>query len=201
MWAVWLVSAAAAAAFLATLAALRADFRAASRAWRLLALSGIPLALGGLGFVVRFWRPTPGPYLANSLYPFGPYLNTWAVSFGFTWLAFGLLFFSLAVTVAREPSRPRWASLLVAWLLCWLPHFVIGVGFAWAGQNAPSLRVYRDWAADPAGLLVLGTGSAILLAHGACSTLGFIATGREVWRTRPDPPAPPGVGNGSGATR
>lgn len=184
MWAVWLVTGAAAAALLATLATLRADFRAASPAWKLLAVSGIPLSLGGLGFAVRFWRPTRGPYLANVTYPFGAHLNTWAVSFGFTWLAFGLLFFGMAVTVARAPTRPRWATLLAAWVLCWLPHFVIGVGFAWAGQNAPSLRVYRNWAADPAGLVILATSSAILLAHGACSVIGFVATGRELWRRR-----------------
>jgi hypothetical protein len=186
MWAVWLVTGAAAAAFLGTLATLRTDFRAAARAWKILALSGIPLSLGGLGFAVRFWRPTGGPYLANALYPFGPYLNAWAVSFGFTWLAFGLLFFGLAVTAAREPSRPRWVTLLVTWLLCWLPHVVIGVGFAWAGQNAPSLRVYRDWASDPAGLVVLCTGSVILVSHGACAIVGFITTGREVWHPGPD---------------
>lgn len=183
MWALWLVTGGAAVLFVATLAALRTDFRAASRAWKLLAASGILLAILGLGFAVRFWQPTSGPYLANVLYPFGPYVNTWAVSFGFTWLAFGLLFFGFAVTTAREASRRRWLALFVAWLLCWLPHLMIGVAFAWAGQNAPSVRIYRDWASDPAGFVVLLASGIGLVSHWVVAILGFVTTGREVWRS------------------
>ena len=48
------------------------DLREAPRSWQLLALSGLPLALGGLAFIVRFWQPLPGPYRANEAYPLGP---------------------------------------------------------------------------------------------------------------------------------
>ncbi len=178
MWIVWLVSGAAVAGFVAALAAFRPAFRRAARGWQLLAASGIFLALCGLGFVARFWEPTPGPYLANQLYPFGPYVNTWAVSFGFAWMAFGLLFAGLALIGSREGSRRIWVMLLMSWLLCWLPHAIIGIGFAWAGHNAPSVRLYRDWAAEPAGLLVLCISALVLLAHLACSIAGFVLTGR-----------------------
>jgi hypothetical protein len=147
-----------------------------------LAGSGIALALGGLIFVIRFWEPTPGPYLANELYPVGPYLNAWAVSFGFAWLGFGLLFVALALTGARLASRRIWLILLTSWLLCWLPHGIIGIGFAWAGQNAPSIQRYRTWAAHAPGLLVLCASAVVLLAHFAFSILGFIVTWRELWR-------------------
>jgi hypothetical protein len=182
MWAVWLVTGGATAAFLAAVTLFRSDFQDAARGWQLLAGSGITLALGGLIFVIRFWEPTPGPYLANELYPLGPYLNAWAVSFGFAWLGFGLLFVALALTGARLASRRIWLILLTSWLLCWLPHGIIGIGFAWAGQNAPSIQRYRSWAAHTRGLLVLCASAVVLLAHFAFSILGFIVTWRELWR-------------------
>lgn len=114
MWALWLVTGGAAVLFVATLAALRTDFRAASRAWKLLAASGILLAILGLGFAVRFWQPTSGP---------------------------------------------------------------------WAGQNAPSVRIYRDWASDPAGFVVLLASGIGLVSHWVVAILGFVTTGREVWRS------------------
>jgi hypothetical protein len=182
MWVVWLIAAGGTAAFLAAVAQFRPDFRDAPWGWRLLAVSGITLALGGLIFVVRFWEPTPGPYLANELYPLGPYLNAWAVSFGFAWLGFGLLFVALALTGARLASRRIWLILLTSWLLCWLPHGIIGIGFAWAGHNAPSIQRYRTWAADASGLLVLCASAVVLLAHFAFSILGFIFSWRGLSR-------------------
>ena len=83
MWVVWTVAALSAGLIGACLLVLRREFYSAPRAWQILAASGVPLALGGLGFVVRFWEPLPGPYLANDRYPLGPYLNAWAVWFGF----------------------------------------------------------------------------------------------------------------------
>jgi len=161
---------------------VRRDLRAAPRSWQLLACSGIPLALGGLGFVVRFWQPTSGPYRANEVYPLGPYLNAWAVSFGFMWLAFGLIFFVMA---ARGPHSGRtWLTLLVAWFLAWLPHGIIGVGFASAGSNEPSIRLYQEWATKWSGLLRLWTGTLILAAHFGLSLLGFVLTGRGLRRSR-----------------
>jgi hypothetical protein len=184
MWVVWLVSGGTTAALLATLALFRSDFRQAARGWQLLAVSGIALAVAGLSFVVRFWRPTPGPYMANELYPLGPYVNAWAVSFGFAWLAFGIVFVGLALSGAREESVRSWVVLLVSWVLCWLPHGIIGIGFAWAGHNTPSVRFYRDWAAQGLGWLVLSTSALILLAHFSCSIVGFVLTGRQLWSGR-----------------
>jgi len=130
--------------------------------------------------VVRFWEPLPGPYRANELYPLGPYLNAWAVSFGFMWLAFGLVFYSLAL---RPPYTARsWSLLLVAWGLAWLPHGIIGIGFAIAGANEASVRLYRDWASDWPGLLRLCASAVILLAHFGLAIAGFGAIGRKLRR-------------------
>ena len=119
MWIVWLVAVFSVGLITTCVVTLRQDLGAAPRPWRLLASSGIPLAVGGLGFLVRFWEPLPGPYLANEVYPLGPYLNAWAVSFGFMWLAFGLAFFALALrgTTYRSDlvrARRDLASGLVA---------------------------------------------------------------------------------------
>ena len=140
MWIVWLVAAFSTILIAVSVVLLRPDLRAAPLAWRLLGASGIPLVLGGLGFIVRFWKPLPGPYLANAVYPLGPYVNAWAVSFGFMWLAFGLVFTALALRAPR--SWLTWWCLAVAWLLAWMPHGIIGIGFALAGSNAPSVRLY-----------------------------------------------------------
>ena len=163
MWLVWSVTLLSAGLLCACLFLLRKDLRDAPRAWQLLAASGVPLALGGLGFIVRFWEPLPGPYRVNELYPLGPYLNAWAVSFGFMWLAFGLAFYTLAL---RAPRTPRtWVVLLVAWLLAWLPHGIIAVGFLLAGDIQPSAQLYRTWAAEWAGLIELAASAVILLSH------------------------------------
>lgn len=159
------------------------DLRAAPRSWQLLAASGLPLSLGGLGFIVRFWQPLPGPYVANQSYPLGPYLNAWAVSFGFMWLAFGLVFFALAL---RTPRTGRlWLALLAGWVFTWLPHGIIGVGFAWAGSNRPSVDFYLTWASVWHGLVVLATSSFILVAHFGLALAGFARTGLDLRRGRP----------------
>lgn len=166
---------------------LRSAYHASTLGWRLLGWSGIALSLGGVGFILRFWKPTEGPYLANQVYPYGGHLNAWAVSFGFTWLAFGLLFFGLATLGAREARVTVWLTLLAVWMLCWLPHGVIGVAFAWAGSNEPSIRIYRDWGSDLSGFLVLLQGAVIIVAHFSLSLLGFLLTGRELLRQRSGP--------------
>jgi hypothetical protein len=184
MWAVWSTIGAAVLIALAASLRLVPAFRAASPGWRLLSASGIPLSLSGLLFVVRFWEPTAGPYLANERYPYGNHLHAWAVSFGFTWLAFGLLFAGLALLSSREARRAVWLTLLASWFLCWLPHGVIGLAFAWAGQNAPSAEAYRTWAAVPRGFAVLLASALALLAHVGLSVLGFVMTGIELRRER-----------------
>lgn len=193
MWVVWAVGSAAAAILLVVLSTLRSDFRGAARGWQLLAVSGLLLALGGLGFAIRFWEPTPGPYVANELYPFGPYLNAWAVSFGFTWLGFGLLFLGVAVHGASHASGRLWIVLLASWLLCWLPHGVIAIGFAWAGHNEPSLRLYREWGSGWIGLLRMSSSAVILVGHFACSIGGFVLSGLQLWRNRGVAGQAPGI--------
>ena len=169
---------------LAVLTSLLPAFRSASLSWRLLSASGIFLSILGVNFIIRFWNPTAGPYRANELYPFGNHLHTWAVSFGFAWLAFGLLFAVLAVSVSRNASRTVWAALLAGWFICWLPHGIIGLAFAWAGGNAPSLEAYSKWSSEPQGFILLLFNALALLAHFGLSVLGFVMTGIEIRRER-----------------
>ena len=183
MWVVWTVS-----VILAGLAGfcvflLREDWGAAQPGWKLLASSGVPLALGGCGFILRFWEPASGPFRANELYPLGPHLNAWAVSFGFMWLAFGLAFYALALRA--PPAGRTWFMLLATWTIAWIPHGIIGIGFALAGENSESLALYRDWASRWPGLLVLGASALVLAGHFVLSFLGFAITGRSLLR----PPA------------
>ena len=132
---------------------------------------------------MRFWIPTSGPFRANFRYPFGSHLNAWAVSFGFTWIAFGLLFTALAVVGSRVSSvRSAWFALLAAWTVCWLPHAVIAVAFAVGGTDARSVTDYRAWGANPAGALILGLDALLLLLHIGLSVAGFVIAGRAAWR-------------------
>ena len=112
-----------------------------------------------------------------------PYLNAWAVSFGFMWLAFGLAFFALAV---RAPHTGcTWFTLLVAWFLAWLPHGIIGIGFLGAGSNEPSVQLYQQWASEWSGLVRLCASALILLTHFGLGLLGFALAGRALLRARP----------------
>jgi hypothetical protein len=140
------------------------------------------MSVGGINFIIRFWKPTSGPYLANKLYPYGDHLHAWAVSFGFASLAFGLLFAALALLGSRSASRLVWAALLASWFIYWLPHGVIGLAFAWAGGNAPSVEIYRKWASEPQGFILLLFNALTLLAHFGLSILGFVMTGMQIRR-------------------
>lgn len=178
VWTVWSLSVLVVAACVIF---LWKDLRAAPRSWQLLAASGLPLSIGGLGFILRFWQPLPGPYLANKSYPLGPYLNAWAVSFGYMWLAFGLVFFALALQTPR--TGRVWLALFTAWVVAWLPHGIIGIGFALAGSNEPSVEFYRNWASRWPGLIGLAGGTLILLAHFGLALWGFVRTGLALRRT------------------
>jgi hypothetical protein len=182
MWTLWITVSTAVLIVLAVSLCLGPAFRTAPIGWRLLSASGIPLSLAGLIFIIRFWQPIGGPYRANELYPYGNHLHAWAVSFGFTWLAFGLLFAGLALLGSRNSSRVVWATLLASWLVCWLPHGVIVLAFASAGHNAPSLEAYRKWASEPQGFILLLSDAVILLAHFALAMLGFVMSGLEIRR-------------------
>lgn len=183
MWVVWSVLALSVGIFATCVVLLGGEWRHAERGWKLLASSGLPLALAGLVFIVRFWEPLPGPFVANETYPLGPYLNAWAVSFGFMWLAFGLVFYALAL---RPPhDRRKWVILLVAWTLAWIPHGIIAIGFATAGANVESLELYRDWASQWRGRVVLGSSALALLSHVVLSLVGFGVTGSRLLRHGP----------------
>ena len=187
MTVVWTVTSLSALLVVVSVGLLWNDLRAAPRSWQLLATSGLPLALGGLGFILRFWQPLPGPYRANESYPLGPYLNAWAVSFGFMWLAFGLVFFALSL---RTPRTGRsWLVLVAGWILAWVPHGIIGIGFAWAGSNRLNVELYRTWASGWLGLIVLGTSALILVAHFGLALCGFVRTGLELRRASSPFPA------------
>ena len=184
MWIVWIIVSISILIAVGILISLLPAFRAAPLSWRLLSASGIPLSIGGINFIIRFWEPTAGPYRANELYPYGDHLHAWAVSFGFTWLAFGLLFAAFALLGSRDASRVVWAALLASWLICWLPHGVIGLAFAWAGGNAPSVERYRKWASAPQGFTLLLFNALTLLAHFGLSVLGFVLTRLDFRRKR-----------------
>lgn len=175
--------------------ALRRRYVRCAVGWRLLAHAGWPLVVAGAVFVLRFWTPTPGPYLANTRYPFGDHLAAWAVAFGFTWIAFGLLFAALAVLAPQAAADARgarlaWLTLVATWALCWLPHGIIGVAVIVGGLEPSSVTRYADWAARPVGALTLGASGALLLLHAGLSVAGFVLAGRDVWRA---PTAPRGA--------
>ncbi len=151
--------------------------------WRLLGWSGVPLAFSGFGFATRFWNPTAGPYLANKAYPFGGHLQAWAVSFGFTWVAFGLLFTAAALFVSRNPTRQGWFVLLASWLLCVFPHAIIAIAFAWNGANRESIEFYNRWSkSNPVGSKVLVSGALMTLWHFSFCIAGFLTTARNVFK-------------------
>jgi len=181
VWLVAVVLAGALALVWAVVLRLRRTYVGCPLGWRLLAHAGWPLVLAGAIFVARFWTPTPGPYIANVRYPFGTHLAAWAVSFGFTWIAFGLLFAAFAVLV-REAQRPlAWWALLAAWALCWLPHGYLGVATALGGLASTSVTSYQRWWASPGGALLLAADAGLLVAHFVLSAVGFALTGRALW--------------------
>jgi hypothetical protein len=156
--------------------------------WRLLGHAGWPLGIAGAIFIARFWDPTPGPYIANERYPFGSHLNAWAVSFGFTWIAFGLLLGAIAALGERSPRR-IWNVSFVAWGICWLPHAIIGIAALAGGLDPTSGASYRRWAADPLGATILLIDAAMLLAHHGFAIAGFVLTAGS--RSDPSPPPTP----------
>jgi hypothetical protein len=173
----------------AVILCLRREYARRTLGWRLLAHAGWPLILVGAMFVVRFWTPTSGPYVANSRYPFGDHLAAWAVSFGFTWIAFGLLFAALAVLAPAagadgRPPRLAWLALLATWALCWFPHGIIGLAVAVGGLAPESTARYDAWAHAPGGTLTLVADAVFLAVHFACSVAGFALAAREVWGSR-----------------
>jgi hypothetical protein len=181
LWMALAVSAAA-AIYLGTVYGILRRLASAPLSWRLLGWSGVPLAFSGLGFATRFWNPTPGPYIANKVYPFGGHLQAWAVSFGFTWMALALLFSGAVLLVWQNPGRRSWSLLLASWLLCLWPHVIIAIAFAWNGANQESVRFYgRWWSTNPFGPIVLMRSTLMILWHFSFALIGFIGTGRRIF--------------------
>ena len=191
MWVVWLVVGASILLSAAVLLRLSPNFRTAELGWRFLSVSGILLSVGGINFIIRFWQPTSGPYLANKLYPYGDHLHAWAVSFGFASLAFGLLFSSITLWGSGDATRLFWTTLLVTWLIYWLPHLLIGLAFAFGGGYAASMEVYRKWAFRPGGLSLLLFNAGVLVAHFGLSILGFVLSGMQIGRHKLSEPRQP----------
>lgn len=177
---VWITILVSAAAIAVCARHWRYGWRNLPRGWQVLALSGVALSLGGIEFIFRFWEPRSGPYLVNEWYPFGAYLNAWAVSFGFMWLAFGLLFGTAAILGPR--GLALWLALLATWLIAWLPHAVIVGGFLLGGQQEST--AYSDWAEDWPRSLSLWVSGLLLVGHASLSTIGFILTGRALLKGR-----------------
>lgn len=187
---VWTVMAVSVAAliYLAAVAGVLRRLASAPLPWQLLGWSGVPLVLSGFGFVSRFWIPTAGPYIANKVYPFGGHLHAWAVAFGFTWVAFALLFTAAALMVSQNPSWQGWSLLLASWILCVFPHAIIAIAFAWNGANRESIEFYRNWSkSSPVGLKTLISGTLLTLWHFSFCIAGFIGTARQIFRKRPAP--------------
>ncbi|MGI8508128.1 MAG: hypothetical protein ACR2MQ_02255 [Gemmatimonadaceae bacterium] len=176
---------------LSVVLSLRCEYSRQGLGWQLLAHAGWPLVLAGAIFVARFWHPTREPYLANVRYPYGSHLDAWAVSFGFTWVAFGLLFAGVAVLAPAAQPRRAWVVLFAAWVLCWLPHGYIGIATALGGlDSAGSAHAYQDWAHRSWGELTLLGDAVLLLLHFVLSGVGFYIAGRDAWHRSDVAPLP-----------
>lgn len=179
MWTVWLTVGVAVLVVIGLLAGLLPLLRRAPSSWRLLSVSGIILGIFGIIWVLRAWEPTAAPYRVAERYPFGSHLQAWQVSFGFTWLAFGVLFFCLALLVSRGPTVVGWLTLLVSWMVCMLPHVIVALAVAWAGENTTDVVDLRERASEPKFGLIVSTALATLTFLGS-SVGGFIWTGWEL---------------------
>ncbi len=159
-------------------------FRAAKASWRLLSLSGWFLSAFGLVWILRAWNPTPGPYRISEVYPFGNHLQAWQVTFGFTWLAFGFLFFIAVLSAASRPSRLAWVTLLASWLVCMLPHVAIAIALAWAGVGTiETVDLSKRLPVETQPVLIAAT-AAVAFLFFSSSLGGFLWT---AWQLRHGP--------------
>lgn len=114
--------------------------------------------------------------------PSGP----WAVSFGFMWVAFGVLFSALAVLAPASATDARGArqavlALLATWVFCWAPHLIIAVAVAVGGMDSRSMARYGAWASRPAGALTLSTDGVLLARPFLLSASGFVLAFRDAF--------------------
>ena len=145
-----------------------ASFRAVTLGWKLLWLSGLLFVPGGLLWLTR-WDPSSGPYMVGERYPFGTDLQSWEISMGFAFVAFGILFAGASILAFKSQSRWVWAALLLSWILIMLPHGVIAISFAIDDPSLGNLGASRF--AIPFSVVWLG----IVVA-------GFILSGREIMK-------------------
>jgi len=196
MWTVWGVLAPILPLLLVVGFLLSDRFRGAQASWRLLSLSGWFLSAFGLVWILRAWNPTLGPYRIGDAYPFGTHLQAWQVTFGFTWLAFGFLFFVAVLFAAGRPTRVAWATLLVSWLVCMLPHAVIAVALAWTGEEtAQAVDLPERVSSEAQPLLIVATVAAAFLLL-ASSIGGFLWTAWQLLRRPCNKPLQPTSGAG-----
>ncbi|OGO65216.1 MAG: hypothetical protein A2030_03320 [Chloroflexi bacterium RBG_19FT_COMBO_50_10] len=139
-------------------------FRALNIGWRLLALSGLWFIPSGAILIWMSWHPTPGPYVIGERYPYGTLSEAWQVSLGFGWVAFGLLFFGMALLGEQWKSRWLWFSLLISTILVLFPHIWFGVMMV---LDDPTLRNFGPWwiALPFSFLWVLTLGTGFVLAY------------------------------------
>ncbi len=163
----------------------RSLLRHARPSWRILSVSGLLLAAFGLVWVLRAWEPTGAPYRIATTYPFGTHLRAWQVTFGFTWVAFGLLFFAASLRAAAHPTHLTWLALVGSWLVCMLPHGIIGFAVALAGQDVTqTLDVGARAGAGESSVVLLATGLAGVLLL-SVPAVGFCWTWWELPRGEP----------------
>ncbi len=169
-------------------------FRAAKASWRLLSLSGCFVSAFGFVWILRGWNPTPGPYRISEVYPFGTHLQAWQVTFGFTWLAFGFLFFVAVLFAASRPSRFAWATLLASWLVCMLRHAAIAVALAWAGEGTIETVDLSNRLPVETQPGLLGATAAVALLFFSSSLGGFLWTAWQLRRGPSNKPLQPTSG-------
>jgi hypothetical protein len=157
--------------------------------WRLLAHAGWPLTIGGAIVALHAGAST----LRGCAGGCGAGLSapTWALAFGFTWIAFGLLFTAFAA-LAPAPSadphqgRRAWIALVAAWTLCWLPHGLLAV----VAFGPVAVAVRAHWGTGAEGAPALAVAAILLLGHFACSAAGLSLSAWEVWAGPAGPTVP-----------
>ncbi len=113
-------------------------FESMTPSWKLLWISGLLFVPGGAIWTMK-WQPSLGPYMVGEKYPFGSHVNTWEVSMGFGFVAFGVLFAEASIPASKSKNRLSWVGLLISWVLLMFPHALVGVTFV---LDDPSLAVW-----------------------------------------------------------
>jgi len=108
----------------------------------ILVCCGASYILGGMVLVAMSWQQSTGPYAVGSRYPYGGPLESWQVSNGFAFVAFGLAFLAIVSAMVTLRSRVLWAVALGAFVVMWFPHMWIGITFLLADPTFASLQAW-----------------------------------------------------------